>query len=415
MSRAPDVPRFTTARASHPRALRALNTLGRLWPGAARPLDPDAIWEAARTGDVADRDPTPEAGEALAVLLDDLAANVRLHPIGRFSALDDTVRLARTHLRLHATYDARPEVLETPLPDPIYIVGWPRTGSTFLHQLLAADPASRSIPYWESFDPVPPAPGAPDRRTERLDKMLGQLRKIAPSYDAIHPMTAEATEECVALFMNEFRTLQLDFQYRVPGYARWLLRQDGNVAYSLYERQLRLIQSVRPGGPRQVLKDPTHLVHLETLVARHRGARFVFTHRDPAEALSSIASLVAYTRALFTDDVDPHAIGAELVRGYWIEALARSRKVRAALPSRNAVDVRYEDLQRDPIATAERIYARLGLPFDEAARAGMTAFLETHARERAATGRHHHALADFGLTREAVRERLAEYCAEVGV
>ncbi len=162
-----------------------------------------------------------------------------------------------------------------------------------------------------------------------------------------------------------------------------------------------------------MLKDPTHLVHLETLVERFPDARFVFTHRDPAEALSSMASLVAYTRALFTDDVDPRAVGAELLAGYWPEALERSREIVARLPAERRVDVRHAELRRDPIGTVEGIYAAIGLAFSDEARAAMVSFLAD--REARPAGRHVHSLEDFGLRREAVRERLASYCAEVGV
>ncbi len=405
-----DIPQFTHAASSHPLPIRALNGLGRLIPGQRR-LVADEIWTEARKGKLADLEPTVEAQEALAALLDSLAANVRLNLVGYYSAKDDTVRLARTHLRVHRALRETPGLADVELPAPIFIVGWPRTGSTFLHQLLAADPTSRTIPYWESFDPVPAAPGQPDTRIARLEKMLGLLERIEPRYHAIHPMTAEAAEECVALFMNEFRTLQFDFQYRVPEYARWLIAQDARVAYDLYRQQLQLIQLHRPTGDRQILKDPTHLVHLETLVERFPEAKFVFTHRDPAFSISSMCSLNAYTRALFTDDVDPLAIGHELMTGYWPVALENARKIRASLPPDRAVDVRHPDLSRDPVGTAEAIYGALGMVLSDAARAAMTAFVERHEREH--TGRHEHALEGFGLTRADIRDRFAEYCAEL--
>ena len=432
MARSLDVPEFRSARESHPRLVRALNRVGFAFVRGRR-IEADDIWRAAATGALEGRAPTPEAAEALAVLLDDLARNVRLNALGYVSAKDDTVRLARTHLRVHAALEAAAAreaagrgAAADPDPSadaqlaaaerlaaPVFILGWPRTGTTFLHQLLASDPATRTIPYWESFDPIAPPAGTPDRRVERLDRMLGQVRFLAPNYDAIHPMTATSPEECVAFFMNEFRTLQFDFQYRVPGYARWLRDQDAGLAYDLYRRQLSLVLAARPGGARLVLKDPTHLVHFETIVERFPGAKFVLTHRDPAEALSSIASLTAYTRALFTDEVDPQAIGEELLAGYWPAALARSREIAAKLPADRVVDVRHADLRADPLGTAERIHRTLDLPFDGSSRAAMARFLDERARTR--VGRHHHALATFGWTREAVRDRLSDYCESVGV
>ena len=176
MRRALDIPQFVDAASSHPLPIRLLNRLGRLVSGN-RPLDSVEIWAAARKGSLAGLEPTLDAALALEVLLDSLAANVRLNWVGRYSAMDDTVRLARTHLRIHRALRENPGVEDVELPPPIFIIGWPRTGSTFLHQLLACDPANRTIPYWESFDPVPPRPGKPDERIEKLEKMLGHVAK----------------------------------------------------------------------------------------------------------------------------------------------------------------------------------------------------------------------------------------------
>lgn len=412
MPSALDIPDFRDARTSQPWLIRGLNAAGRILPGP-KPIEAEAIWAAAKKGSLENCEPTPEARAALEALTDSLSANVRMTQVGRFSAMDDTVRMARTHLRIHHTYRTTPAILETELPPPVFIVGWPRTGTTFLHQLLALDPASRTIPYWESFDPVPPTAGAPDRRIEKLDKMLGQLRAIAPRYDAIHPMEANLTEECVALFMNEFRTLQFDFQYKVPEYAKWMLSEDAGIAYADYHKQLQLIQYARPHGERFLLKDPTHLLHLETIVDRFPQAKFIFTHRDPAEAMSSICSLVAYTRSLFTNEVAPKAIGGEILNGYWPLALQQSRKIRSGLPAGCAIDVRHAELRKDPLAAAEKLYAGLGLEWTEAARDGIMNHLANRAQRR--VGRHHHSLGTFGLGRDEVRERLTNYCEEVDV
>lgn len=406
-----DVPVFSTARASHPWLVRAMNRIGALLPLSS--LDDEKIWTEAILKEPGCPEPSADAREALAVLVEDLRRHVDFTPLGTFSALDDTLRIARTHVRIERALAARPETLAIELSPPVFIIGWARTGTTFLHQLLAQDPANRTMPYWESFDPVPPPEGEADTRAPRLDKMLGQLRFLAPGYDAIHPMTADSPEECVALFMNAFRTHQFDFQYRVPGYANWLLEQDPNVAYTAYLRQLKLVTAARPAGARLLLKDPTHILHLETIEALFPNAKFIFTHRDPAEALSSVGSLIAYTRALFTDDVDASAIGRELLDGYWPPALEAARKFRAELPEGRAVDVRHPDLRADPIAMVQTIYQTLGLEFSDAARAAMTAFLDQRASSPG--GRHQHALETIGLSREIVRDRFADYCAAMSV
>lgn len=404
--RGPEVRAFESAAATRPRWMRALNTLGRLAPTVARP--DAAAWREAARSKAGETPPLPAAvADALEALCRSLRYEAELNLVGRISARDDTVRMIATQHRILHALDQNPAIRETQLPDPVFIIGWPRTGSTFLHTLLASDPNARSIPYWESFDPVPPDTDE-DRRPAKVDRMLGQLAQIAPDYQAIHPMTADMSEECVALFMNELRTLQFDFQYRAPGYVRWLLAQDARIAYRAYREQLRLIHYHRPEGRHFILKDPTHLVHLDTIVELFPQARFIFTHRDPREAISSLCSLYAYTRAIFSDRVDPQAIGREIVEGYWLSALDRAQEIRAKLPPERCADVRYPDLTRAPVDTAERTYQALGLGFDGDVRDALEGFV-TADRARPHR-RHEHSLAGFGLQPEALRERFRSYC-----
>ena len=192
-----DIPQFTHAASSHPFPIRLINGVGRLISGN-RPFRSEEIWAAARKGGLKDLEPTPEAAEALEVLLDSLASNVRMNLVGQLSAKDDTVRLARTHLRIHRALCATPAVDDVVLPPPVFIVGWPRTGSTFLPPNFSPviRPAER-FRIGKASIPVPPAAGVADRRVVKLDEMLGILARIEPRYNAIHPMTSEATEECV--------------------------------------------------------------------------------------------------------------------------------------------------------------------------------------------------------------------------
>jgi hypothetical protein len=160
------VAQFVDARSGRPLWVRAFNTAGRLAPRWRAP-SADSWWQEARDKQPAAGEPTPEAVAALEALVAALRETASLHALGRFSAKDDTVRMARTHLRVEQAWRERPELAQATLPAPVFIVGWPRTGSTALHTLLAVDPRSRTLPYWESFDPVPPASG-PDRRIENL-------------------------------------------------------------------------------------------------------------------------------------------------------------------------------------------------------------------------------------------------------
>jgi hypothetical protein len=400
----PSVPQFTTAQRTRPAWLRPVNGLGRVLPHLAKP-SADRWLASAATRSGVDATPTPEVVEALGVLVESLAADADLNLIGRFSAQQDTVRLLVNHLRVRSHVAARPEIASTALPAPVFIIGIPRSGTTFLHHLLSHDPDNRVVPYWESFAPVPPE--GPDLRCQKVDTMLGQLRVMAPNYQAIHPMSGASPEECVALFMNVVRTLQMDIQYRVPDYTSWLVAQDARIAYAAYAEQLRVISHHRPVGSRLVLKDPAHTYHLETILEVFPDARFVFLHRDPVETISSICSLYAHTRALFSDAVDPREVGREVLGGHWPEATERMLSMRADLPADRFADVRQRDLAADPVVTAASIYDHFGWALTEPAEAEMRGF---------ATGglsdfrrKHEHSLAGFGLDAAGVRDRFGEY------
>ena len=397
---------FTSAKSVQPWWYRAVNAFGKVLPDFKAPTA-EAWFEKAKKQTQVDVDPRPETVAALDALLTSIRKDADVSLSGGIAAKMDSLRMAGQHLRIEQALRDEPAIEQTELPSPIFLVGWMRTGTTFAHRLMSQDPETRSMPYWESMFPVPPKSGK-DTRADDLDHVLGQLAAISPNYEAIHPMGPYEPEECVALFTNVFRTLQYNVQYRVPGYVEWLQGQDPRIAYRQYKQQLQLVHHHRPHGRRFALKDPTHSVFIDTILEMFPDARFVFTHRDPASTISSMCSLYAYTRALFSDDVDPHALGPELLESYLPASLERAVERVDALPKGRVAHVRAPDLFADPIAAVTRAYVDLGIALTEESRAAMQALLDTEARKP--KDEHIHSPEGFGLTRDRIRDRLSAYC-----
>jgi len=397
---------FTTAGNAQSWWYWAVNRVGRVLPSFGD-LSAKAWIDKAKRLNPGVGEPRPETLAALEALLRSVQEDAALSFSGRIAARMDCLRMAGQHLRIEQAIRETPEILDTQIPSPIFLIGWMRTGTTFVHRLLSQDPDTRSMPYWESMYPVPPRSGE-DVRADDLARVLRQLESISPNYEAIHPMGAHEPEECVALFTNVFRTLQYNVQYRVPGYIDWLQGQDPRIAYGQYRQQLQLVQYHRPQGIRFALKDPTHSVFLPTILELFPDARFVFTHRDPATTISSLCSLYAYTRALFSDDVDPHALGPELMQSYLPGSLERAVELVDRLPPGRVAHVRHVDVRRDPIGTMTHAYRDLGMEMTDPARAAMQAMLDTESRKPRDI--HVHSPEGFGLTAEGIRERLAGYC-----
>src|SRR3977135_2447053 len=91
-------------------------------------------------------------------------------------------------LKVEDTYARHPEIDDEVVGGPVFVIGLPRTGTTALSQLVAADPQFRSLRMWESQAPTPPPEGATqytDPRIARaaegiamMDEMLPRMRSM---------------------------------------------------------------------------------------------------------------------------------------------------------------------------------------------------------------------------------------------
>ena len=400
------VPQFTHARDAHSWWVRSVNSVGGSLEPVGRPSS-DRWWERAQRLHPDAGDPTPDTRAALDAFTASLNEDAALNFIGKIAAWLDCSRMAATHLRVEQAIRERPEVAHTRLPTPVFVLGLFRSGTTALHRLLGEDPENRTLPHWESFDPCP-HPEGPARAQRTLTRFLKLADVVSPNIKAIHPMDAYQTDECRGMFTNVFRTPQLNVQYRVGSYVDWLFGQDATIAYRHHRRQLQLAYHQRPHGKRLVLKDPTHTFFVDAILKVFPNARFVFIHRDPVDTLSSICSLHAYARSVFSSDVHATDIGNELSESYLTRLLEPAVEQMDRLPSCRVAHVRSPDLSRDPVGTIASAYSALGFDLSREAGFAMRQFMADKQQRPSAP--HAHSAEGFGLDANEIRERFASYC-----
>lgn len=376
--------------------------------GVGRPrLDADRMIAAARRAEGLDDLGADDFREPLEVLLQSLAEEAALTPVGAAIASQRVVGSLRNRLRVVAArgrHPARP----APAP-PLLITGLQRTGTTFLQRLLGSDPRLRPLRSWEALAAVPfrgRDGRRPDRRMAAAKQAEQGLRFLAPDFFAIHPVDADGPEEEVLLMDPSFRSPVPEATFRVPTYSRWLEGADQRPAYAWLRDSLDLVAADDPAPRPWLLKSPAHLEHLDVLLDTFPGIRVVHTHRDPVETVASFCSMIAHGRGIFSDAVDPADVGREWLR-------KTGRMVDRALATRDArgdaafLDVRYEELVADPVGTVARIYAFADLEVDDAARARVEATRERSPQHR--FGRHRYRLEDFGLEARDVEATFAAY------
>jgi hypothetical protein len=292
----------------------------------------------------------------------------------------------------------------------VVILGLPRTGTTALGQLVANDPQFRSLRTWESQAPTPPPEAATqytDPRIAQAAEGIAMIDSMFPDFQAMNSSEPEAATECQDLMGMSFRTYHFDGVVRVPSYIEWLMDTDMRETYEYHQQVLKLLQwHCKPNLWH--LRTPVHMFALDAFVEVYPGARFLWSHRDPAKVLGSVCSLIAYIRSWSSDRRDPMELGAEQL-AWWVKGIGRAMDFRKKFGDDRFVDVSFADLQSDSVKTVADSYERLGLEFSDAARAKVQEWADGHKPGQ--RGTHTYELADYGLTEGYVREAFSDYLA----
>ncbi|MBT8420317.1 MAG: sulfotransferase [Gammaproteobacteria bacterium] len=333
--------------------------------------------------------------EPLGVLLESLREEAGLSALGAFIMSQTVLRLLTNRLLIEKAFADDPSMDDTPIERPLYVLGFPRTGTTFLHNLLACDPNARWLHLWEGLYPAPsPRSLVDDPRIEQVEKWVAAFEKAAPRLPIAHKLEPRGPEECFWLMEHTFADLIFELRAYVPGYAKWLTAHEADVdIYRYYRRQLQML-GTHCRGRHWVLKAPRHLPGLAGLLAVFPDARIVQTHRDPAAVLPSLCSLCEILHSAVSDKVDKHAIGA-----HWSERLKwnlqKAREIRAGARPEQFFDVRYEDLVATPIATVARIYDYHGYEYTSRFEANMRSWLTGNRQHK--HGVHRYTLEEYGI------------------
>ena len=150
----------------------------------------------------------PDFRVALDRLVDALNGEAELGPQRVANTTLQLVAALATRARITAALRARPDAGELPIEAPIVIVGFPRTGTTLLQNLLASHPEHRSFPLWELRAPVTPPDAGPDFRSEQIAQTQGWLDlllQLAPDFAAMWDWPEDAWREFIADLRQEHR------------------------------------------------------------------------------------------------------------------------------------------------------------------------------------------------------------------
>ena len=379
-------------------------------------LSPDGILREAReaTGLV---DFGPEDFRTrLQLLCDEWDSDPALINLGRLSLRNKLLQHARNRLLIQAVLTRHPEIHEVEIRSPIIVAGLPRSGTTHLLNLMAADSRLRSLPLWESYEPIPlpgerPLENGVNPRYQRCADAWRMMQSLSPLLAAMHPMNPDHIHEELELMGPDFASYNYEWLAVSPRWRDHYYATDQTPHYQYMATVLKILtwqDGDRTGAQtRWVLKCPQHLEQLPVLNAVFPDATVAITHRDPVSVIQSAVTMLAYGQRINRAQVD-----LEALIHYWsdrvlhlLKACVRDREV---IPPERSLDVLFHEFMADDLAMVEKIYKRAALAMTETARRELQAFIDDHPRGK--EGRVVYDLrGDFGVDPAELRARFGFY------
>ncbi|MGB8328779.1 MAG: sulfotransferase [Polyangiales bacterium] len=349
--------------------------------------------------------------ERLSVWCQAAEEDADLGPMGKARFFGDMVRYAANRLRFQNLLMRHPEILEVEIRRPIIIAGLPRSGTTHLLNLIAADTRLRSLPYWESLEPIPESgvmntPKGQDPRYLRCASEYRMFGQVAPLLKSMHDMAPDHVHEEIEVGALDFSTYLPEWLAVVPRWRDYYYSHDQRPHYDYMKNVLKALQWLR-GPHRWILKSPQHLEQLGPLIETFPDATVALTHRDPVSVVASAITMLTYGDRLRRTKVEPRAVAT-----YWSDRIERLLRAcvrdRDRLPVSQSIDVLFHEFMSDDLGMVERIYQVAGLEMSTSARASLYRYMSENPR-----GKHGRIVydlqGDFGVDPQALRKRFDFY------
>ena len=342
--------------------------------------------------------------EPLEILINSANKNNKFNVFGSFAFKNQLKD--RLKVRKKITSFLKDKQLQEPA-DPVFVTGLPRSGTTFLFNLLSMDANNRSPYYWEIMSPLPLALKKSQKvwRQRKINLELRLARTIIPKLRSMHHIRAETPEECELIATINVRSFVYMCFADVPEYIEYLKNCSFESVFLWHKRFFQMLELT--GRPKRwLLKDPSHIGHIPDILKAYPNAKFINIHRDPAESVGSFCSLTKNIRSAFSKNINPENIG-RMVLDFWQHNLNKGIEDRKLLAPNQIIDISYSEFIKDPLNSIKRSYSFLGLDIDIETENKMEQYLIDQKNMQ--KQKHIYSLEEFGLTKNDVKDQFKNY------
>lgn len=312
-----------------------------------------------------------------------------------------------------------PQYQQQTLGAPIFITGNPRSGTTFLHRLLMDDPQFTSTKLYHTI--------FPSVSFYRCVEMLGRLgsqfdqrfthaiewldKKGFGGWQGIHKTQLNGFEEDETLFvwtlLSPVISLLFPFAQNLPS-ATWVdqLPQPTRQQLMDYYQDCLKRHLYATGTEKTLLiKNTTSTGRIQSMLDALPDSRLIHLIRHPYQAIPSLLSMYAVSWQKFAPQTHKNAEAYETLAQLYAQYYRVRMQLFKKMNRDCLMEIRYETLIADPLATITTIYQTFGLEMGKDFRHQLQHITQQQQHYQS---RHHYSLEQFGLTSERLYQMMPD-------